>query len=271
MTVAKILSPAKVNLALHVIGQKSNTYHILDSLVVFANVGDELSLAPHSGSIHLEVIGPESDNVPTGEENLVIQAAVLAGLTEGSLTLKKQLPVASGIGGGSSNAAAVFRLAQVIPEDNGKSLGADIPVCLFGQAARMRGTGDMIDPVINLPDLFSVLVNPRRQVSTSVIFETLTTKNNAPMSEMPSELNYQGFVDWLKLQRNDLQSPAMKYEPMIGRILDALAATGADVVRMSGSGATCFGLFSTKGRAQTACRDLSAHHPEWWIEPATLS
>ena len=82
MTIAKVLSPAKVNLALHVIGQKSNAYHILDSLVVFANVGDELSLAPHSGSIHLEVIGPESDNVPTGEENLVIQAAVLAGLTE---------------------------------------------------------------------------------------------------------------------------------------------------------------------------------------------
>ncbi|MFC3060514.1 4-(cytidine 5'-diphospho)-2-C-methyl-D-erythritol kinase [Paenirhodobacter populi] len=265
----EVFAPAKVNLALHVTGRRADGYHLLDSLVAFAPFGDHLTLVP-APALSLTVTGPEGAGVPEGPENLVLRAAALVPGGQGAaITLDKRLPPASGIGGGSSDAAAMLRgLALLrgasLPEDRGLELGADVPMCLDPRPARVRGIGEDITPV-TLPPLPAVLVNPRGSVPTPAVFKALTERDNPPMATIPGFASTADCIDWLAGQRNDLEPPAKAIAPGIAAALSALATLpGCRLARMSGSGATCFGLFATLTEAETALTRLRATRPEWW-------
>ena len=268
-------APAKVNLTLHVTGQRADGYHLLDSLVVFADVGDYLGVDP-SDELTLSVTGPMAHGVPTAGSNLVIKAAQFLTVTgTGHLTLDKNLPSAAGIGGGSSDAAAALRVlsahwGQRIPK-GAEALGADVPVCLSPVAQRMSGIGELLSPVLGLPKLPAVLVNPGVDVPTGAVFSALATKTNAPMPYViPAFRRVQDCVEWLSQERNDLEAPAIENVPMIQVTLDALAASGAILARMSGSGATCFGIYPTLDAADCAASQLSLN-PNWWVAPTVLT
>ena len=272
MAISKVFAPAKVNLTLHVTGQRSDGYHLLDSLVMFADVGDRLELRL-SGTSSLTVSGPKANGVPAGAQNLVLRAAGLMAV-DAEIALEKHLPAAAGIGGGSSDAAAVLSAirdltGRSIP-DQGLSLGADIPVCLIGQAAVMRGIGEDVKVLDNMPHLPAVLVNPGVAVPTAAVFQGLARKDNPPMDPLPPQLSFEPLIDWLAQQRNDLQAPAIAAQPVIGDVLRAIVATeGCRLARMSGSGATCFGLYETAEAATNAATVL--RHPDWWVEECSLS
>ncbi len=284
----RINAPAKINLTLHVTGQRADGYHLLDSLVTFAACGDELRMeAGTSWSLTAE--GPEAAEVPADNGNLVLKVARLFDDMPGaSFLLTKNLPLASGIGGGSADAAAAYRglichrnaqtAGDNVPEalfapDRSPlaaqllALGADIPACLLSRTVRMQGIGGRLTEVPDLPRLFAVLVNPRCQVSTPDIFNALRRKDNSPMpAEMQRFTSAADLALWLREQRNDLEPPASEIEPAIPRVLAGLsAADGCLVSRMSGSGATCFGLFSEQSSADAAGRQLQADHPDWWV------
>lgn len=260
-------APAKVNLTLHVTGQREDGYHLLDSLVMFADVGDRLRVG--LGKAALSVSGPKAAGVPTDGRNLVMKAAQLMGV-EATISLEKHLPAAAGIGGGSSDAAAVLRALQQltgrpVPEA-GLSLGADVPVCIGARAAVMRGIGESVEPVTTLAPLHAVLVNPGVEVPTGAVFKGLARKDNPKMEPIPAPHN---LFEWLHRQRNDLQSPAIAAQPVIADVLEALTATQECVLaRMSGSGATCFGLYPDKGAASQAA--LALGDRGWWVEATTL-
>ncbi|MEQ9694200.1 4-(cytidine 5'-diphospho)-2-C-methyl-D-erythritol kinase [Shimia sp. SDUM112013] len=265
-------APAKINLTLHVTGQRADGYHLLDSLVVFADVGDRITVAP-SDRMQLTVTGPRSDGVPSDDSNLVMQAAaLLADEQKAAITLEKHLPAAAGIGGGSSDAAATLRALSdlwqcSLPDtDQVLSLGADLPVCLTPQAQRMSGIGETLSPVGGLPACDILLVNPGVEVSTPAIFRALTRRTNPPMPiSLPDFPTLDMFANWLATQRNDLQPAAVSLQPEIAIVLDAIDASGSLFTAMSGSGATCFGLFPSDGRAANAARAaIAARHPEWW-------
>ena len=265
-------APAKINLTLHVTGQRADGYHLLDSLVVFADIGDRITATP-AAQASLTVTGPLSDGVPTGPENLVLRAAALMG-TPAAITLEKHLPAAAGIGGGSSDAAATLRALMALsgaplPADNGLSLGADIPVCTLARAATMRGIGEEIAPVFDLPPLAAVLVNPRVDVPTPAVFRALASKTNPAMAPIPQGVDFEAFCDWLSTQRNDLEPPARALTPEIDATLAALS--DARLARMSGSGATCFGLYPTQAAAEAAAARISTARPDWWVAATTLS
>lgn len=271
MTTAEGFAPAKINLTLHVTGQRADGYHLLDSLVVFADVGDRVSYVPGPDPLSLRVTGPLAKGVPRGPDNLILRAASAKGVVTGALILEKHLPMEAGIGGGSSDAAATLRLLGTIPDDRGLSLGADVPVCLTARAARMRGIGERIDPIADLPKLYAVLANPGVSVPTPTVFQGFGAKDNPPMSELPRNGGAASFLDWLGAQRNDLQAPAITAQPVISTVLGAIADTGSVLVRMSGSGATCFGLFEDNESAGAAARQLRRDHPDWWVQPVTLA
>lgn len=272
MTV-KIFAPAKINLTLHVTGQREDGYHLLDSLVAFVDVGDQI-VAETASETSLDVAGPFADGVPTDGSNLVCRAAELSGQPMG-LTLHKHLPPSSGIGGGSADAAATLRAAArlgapMASPDDVLRLGADVPVCLRGKPVRMRGIGEVIDP-LRIPALHMVLVNPRVEVSTPDVFRRLERKDNAPMPDvLPDWPDSLAFIDWLGTQRNDLQDPAAKLAPEIAAALVALSLLpGAQMVRMSGSGATCFALFDDRFKADAAAAQLADGNPWWWVRVAS--
>lgn len=251
-------APAKINLTLHVTGQRPDGYHLLDSLVVFADIGDRLWFAPEN-RMEITVTGPFADGVPTDDRNLVWQAADLAGWT-GHITLEKNLPHGAGIGGGSSDAAAVLRTFG--GEAGAAALGADVPVCLNMTPQRMRGIGDVLAPLATLPEMEILLINPQVTVPTGPVFDALETKYNAPMpSTVPKFIDATECCQWLGEQRNDLQQPARDIAPQIDEVL--LALDDALLARMSGSGATCFGLYE-KG-AQEAANRIARAHPDWWV------
>jgi len=211
-----------------------------------------------------------------GPDNLVMRAAALIG-AEAAITLEKNLPVAAGIGGGSSNAAACLRaLSRMtgagLPGDV-LPLGADVPVCLLARAARMRGIGEDVTPLPGTPALDAVLVNPGLGVSTPAIFDRLEQRNNAPMpTELPRFETAEDLTRWLATQRNDLEAPAMAEAPVIADVLLRIAATrDCGLARMSGSGATCFGLYPDQQRAREASETLTRAHPDWWVMPCRLS
>ena len=273
---SKTFAPAKINLTLHVTGQRDDGYHLLDSLVVFAaDVGDRVRVMP-ADAVSLEVTGPIAEGVPVDETNLVVKAANLFELPV-AITLEKHLPMAAGLGGGSSDAAAtLFAMADLtgnthLPE-GAAELGADVRVCLARQAARMRGIGDEVQPVEGLPELFAVLANPGVEVSTPEVFAALENKHNLAMPKrIPRWRGAWSALDWIAKQRNDLEDPARKIAPVIGDVLDALRALdGARFARMSGSGATCFALFEERAEADMAAEALSEAHPGWWVTAATL-
>ncbi|WP_380054831.1 4-(cytidine 5'-diphospho)-2-C-methyl-D-erythritol kinase [Falsihalocynthiibacter sp. SS001] len=267
-------APAKINLALHLTGQREDGYHLLDSLVVFADVGDELAVAT-SDQLSLAIDGPERAGLTSDADNLVLKAARYLNNARGAaLTLTKNLPVASGIGGGSADAAAALRLLSrhwgvPLPADV-LALGADVPVCLSSKPARMRGIGEVIEAVPHLPDMALLLVNPREPVSTPAIFKAIKNKNNSPMDAVPKGAGFDKFCVWLSLQRNDMQSAAITEAPVIELVLKAIENSGATLARMSGSGATCFGLFQDITAAQEAANKLRAEYPEWWVKSARV-
>lgn len=267
-------APAKVNLTLHVTGQRADGYHLLDSLVVFADVGDRLALN-RQAQMTLEVIGEYAPGVPDDARNLVWQAAQAIGWT-GSVRLDKVLPHGGGIGGGSSDAAAFLKAAasagSAVSSDIPLRLGADVPVCMHARAARIGGIGERIEPV-QLPELHAVLVNPGVSVPTGSVFSALASRENQAMPpNIPVFSGVGDCADWLCDQRNDLETPACQIAPEVAQVLDALGAS-RDVLlaRMSGSGSTCFGLYPSQKAAHFAAYEIGAAHPKWWCRATTLS
>ena len=258
---------AKVNLTLHVTGRRADGYHLLDSLVVFANIADVISLG---GSAPLTLGGPFAESLAE-KDNLVLRAAGLMGF-ERPLTLEKNLPVASGLGGGSADAAATLRLlARVLgrpaPMERAIELGADVPVCLTPVPQRMSGTGEILVSV-EVPDFWLVLVNPAVEVKTARIFATLKVRDGAPMSALHWD-GFDGFFGFLRAQRNDLQETAIGIAPVIGQVLSVLEhQSGCAVAGMSGSGATCFGVFEHQIAAERASAAIADAFPGWWVQAA---
>ncbi|MEN9410949.1 MAG: hypothetical protein RL216_2923 [Pseudomonadota bacterium] len=269
-------APAKVNLTLHVTGRRADGYHLLDSLVVFAGVGDRVS-ASLADEASLVVTGPMAAGLSGEGDNLVLRAARLMGVAA-RIGLEKVLPVSSGIGGGSADAAATLRLlarlsGRALPgAAEVLALGADVPVCLQGRAVRMTGIGEGLGAVPALPEAWLVLVNPGVGVSTPAVFKALARADNAPMPrEVPKMRSAAELAAFLSMQRNDLEAPAMALQPVIGRVKAALSAQpGCRVARMSGSGATCFGLFDDPLAAHAAARAIRAAEPAWWVADAPL-
>jgi len=258
------LAPAKINLTLHVTGRRADGYHELDSLVVFAALGDEVTLAPGAG---LRVEGPFAAGVPAGADNLMSCAAAMIGVPQAPLVLTKRLPAAAGMGGGSSDAAAVLHVLAAehglaIPEVPAlMRLGADLPVCMAAPApSRMRDLGELVEPVAALPELGVLLVNPGLPLATPAVFAALESRSNPPMPErLPDWGSAEAFCAWLAEMRNDLELPARRLMPQIGDVLEQIAAQpGCALARMTGSGATCFGLFPDPAALASAERALAA-------------
>jgi 4-diphosphocytidyl-2-C-methyl-D-erythritol kinase len=307
-------APAKVNLCLHVTGRRADGYHLLDSLVVFAGVGDRVTMAPAPG-LTLVVTGPEAmglgappqpqdttghpvsgsssrtgaavsqppDHQTAGagaQDNLVLRAARAMGIADAALTLRKELPVASGIGGGSADAAATLRLLQrmtgrSLPDAaTVLSLGADVPVCLSGKPVRMRGVGDDLSPLPPLPPVWLVLANPRVPVPTPAVFRALERRENAAVPELPASAlaSAASLGDWLSTHaRNDLVTPALAVAPVLATVQSQLEAIpGCRLARMSGSGGTHFGIFESRAAAEAARQQLQSANPGWWVAAAPV-
>lgn len=267
-------APAKVNLFLRVTGRRDDGYHLLDSLAVFAAVGDTVRAKPDD-RLSLDLDGPFADRLAAGADNLVLKAA--SGLAarigvapRGRLRLEKRLPVAAGLGGGSADAAATLRLLARLwgaaPEDLpalAATLGADVPVCLASRPARMRGVGERLTPAPALPCFGLALVNPGVALSTAAVFAARTGAFS-PEAVLPSSwTDTAALAEHLAALGNDLEAPAIRLRPVIAEVLDALRALpDCLLARMSGSGATCFGLFPTPGAAAAGAALLS--RPGWW-------
>lgn len=281
---------AKVNLDLRVLGRRSDGYHELESLVAFAGVGDTLSLDP-GASLSLTLAGPRAEGLKVDDGNLVLRAArALAAarpdLRLGRFHLVKRLPVASGIGGGSADAAAALRLLArlngIAPGDSllrevAAGVGADVPVCLDSRARLMAGIGEKLGPMLRLPPLFAVLVNPGVGVETVAVFRALGLKAGEMVSEaratnIAAPALAAGLLDYLKSTINDLAAPAKRVAPVIDEVLERLAALpGCRLARMSGSGATCFALFDDCTISAAAAKVLQSERPGWWVKPTLLS
>jgi 4-diphosphocytidyl-2-C-methyl-D-erythritol kinase len=271
-------APAKINLALHVTGQRADGYHLLDTLVTFTEAGDVIRIqdALEDG---FSISGPFADVLLHGNagDNLVLRARDLLRKAAGpdtslvAIHLEKNLPVSSGIGGGSADAAATIRglcrhwsvdLSEVKLADIALKLGADVPMCLASRPLMARGIGEDITIIDDMPVLPLVLVNPLKGVSTPEIFKRLTDKSNPP-------LGARGDGTWMNFigkSRNDLEPPARVVLPEISLASDLLANAGAAIVRMSGSGATCFGIFATIEDAETAATCLRQQRPDWYVQ-----
>ena len=283
---------AKVNLTLHVgrvIADVSDAYfgyHPLDSLVVFADVGDEIT-ARVSDETSLSITGPFAQGLTAGADNLILKAleataahAANAKLPKLAITLTKNLPVAAGLGGGSANAAAVLRVLRGIIElpDNiwaeiALSLGADVPVCLLSQNAHMTGIGEGVTPLSGLEPTPAVLVNPLVPTPTGAVFKAFdsVTGVNAPRETPRPQKSHGDMLARTVDGRNDLEPPAIAAVPIINDVLRELSVqTGAQIARMSGSGASCFALFERGAQAQAAAKTIASTHPDWWVKATTF-
>jgi 4-diphosphocytidyl-2-C-methyl-D-erythritol kinase len=284
--VIKVFAPAKINLFLHIGERRADGYHELESLVAFADVGDDLAFEPADATA-LTIDGPFGGKLPANDGNLVLRAARGVAALAGhdlprQITLTKNLPVESGIGGGSADAAATLRafllewrqdeirLADFV--ELAKTLGADVPVCFFGHSAWMYGIGDGIER-IDLPQLRAVLVNPGIPVSTRESFAALTSRSGVDKLQWPEDFaSAADVIAFLKTVGNDLETPTLSLVPVVRDALDALrGCAGIQLARMSGSGATCFGLFGTPDEAEAGAAQIARMHPGWWVKPATLS
>ncbi|WP_064694008.1 4-(cytidine 5'-diphospho)-2-C-methyl-D-erythritol kinase [Rhizobium aegyptiacum] len=268
---------AKINLALHVTGQRADGYHLLDMLVTFADCGDRLGFLPAQADA-FTLSGRFGDTLAgDGGTNLVLRARDLLREVVGGLAfpvhihLQKNLPVASGIGGGSADAAAtlrgLMRLWGTRPPVEALAtlalkLGADVPMCLESRPLIARGIGEEIEAVADLPAFAMVLANPLKGVSTPEIFRRLATKNNPPLNLARSA----GWLAAIGAARNDLEPPAREVVPEIAAISAMLQAEGALLTRMSGSGATCFGIFANIAAAQAAAMALHETRPDWYFQ-----
>jgi 4-diphosphocytidyl-2-C-methyl-D-erythritol kinase len=278
-------APAKINLTLHVLGRRADGYHELESLVAFAGTGDDLRLEPGAG-LGLQASGPTASLAGSGADNLVLKAARLLadrveGLQLGIFHLTKRLPVAAGIGGGSSDAAAALRLLARLNglplshpalREAARLTGADVPVCLEPSARMMRGAGEELGPPVNLPRLFAVLVNPRVPVETPAVFKALGLQPGQALARgSHPAIERSTLVDRLQAARNDLESPALHIQPLIGDALGLLRRTrGCRLARMSGSGATVFGLYDDCEAAAAAAKAVGRARPDWWVKATSL-
>ena len=281
-------APAKINLSLRILGRRADGYHLLESLVVFADVGDRLTLTP-GGALDLAVGGPGAEAAGAIDNNLVIRAARalaqdIPGLAVGRFALTKRLPVAAGVGGGSSDAAAALRLLARVNglrgDDErlfkaGRGVGADVPVCVEPKARWMRGIGERLSGPVAIPRLAAVLVNPRIGLETKHVFAELARSGALAHDgaergdDVPAGRD--AFLAFLAAQVNDLEPPAVVLQPAIAGVLDALrGGAGCRLARMSGSGATCFGLYASSHAAEAAARDLRAAYPAWWVRATVL-
>ena len=285
---------AKVNLTLRVVGRRVDGYHDLESVVAFADCADRLSLLP-GAELELKTTGPLADACGDVSDNLVLKAARLlaervAGLKTGTFTLHKALPVAAGIGGGSADAAAALRL---LARANGlvvndarinevaRLTGADVPVCVPSLPCVMTGVGESLLP-LNLPKLPCVLVNPRVAVATKDVFAALGLRSGElrvgitdviqAIAWPEAGASVEDWVEAFAASSNDLESPAMRIQPIIGNVISALSATdGTWLSRMSGSGATCFAIYENTAEAGRAAEKIRRDHPEWWVHSGVLS
>jgi 4-diphosphocytidyl-2-C-methyl-D-erythritol kinase len=275
-----IFAPGKVNLALHVVGRREDGYHLLESLTVFTRFGDRLSVETAEADT-FSTSGPFERDAPLDDANLVLAARdrlrvafPLSDCPPVSIALEKNLPVASGLGGGSSDAAAALlalasvweltttkgELARLCPR-----LGADVPMCLAAQPLVASGIGEKIALVPDFPELSLVLVNPGMQVPTASVFRALTSYENPGLPPLPEQLSLDSLVEWLGRTRNDLEPTARSIAPEIDDALHELGLAGARVARMSGSGATCFGLFENDLQANGAARHIGRERPGWFV------
>ena len=285
------LAPAKVNLSLEILGRRADGYHDLASLVAFADAGDMLHLTPSTyrdvtlATTGLFAAAIQGDNLILRAARLFLDHAPQA--RGGHFVLDKRLPVASGIGGGSSDAAAAIRLlaranalaapdwrAAVLPALS--RLGADIPVCLDPRAAWMQGIGDQVSPLESCPALPAVLVNPGIPLATREVFAALNAPalgQSVARGEMPRAFpSDDELIDFLRDHPNDLEPPARRLAPAIAEALGALAAyEDCAIARLSGSGPTCFGVFTSMDAAAGAAEALAASHPAWWVMPTRLA
>jgi len=275
-------APAKINLFLHVTGRRGDGYHLLESLVVFADIGDTVRVA-RANDLELKIYGPFAGDVPIGSDNLVTKAAAhLATLLdrrpETTIELEKALPVAAGIGGGSTDAAACIRalmklwgeeLDPLRLQDMALQLGADVPVCLACRPAWMTGVGEQLCFDVQLPDLPVLLVNPRVAVPTGKVFSKLPPRSGDPVPRSSVSFDSATLLGFLHETRNDLELAAIEIAPIIADVLTAQRKLrGCRLARMSGSGATCFAVFDAVAERDSAARRLTQRHPEWWVQPA---
>ena len=280
-------APAKINLALHVTGRRPDGYHSLEMLVAFAEVGDELE-ATSAKKDSLSIAGPFAAGLGNGETNLVLRALSAfrqrwpGALPDGlALRLAKNLPIAAGLGGGSADAAAALRLFAAMADtdiafadllDLSRGLGADVPMCLYSRPAEVRGIGEIVLPLKHFPACHIVLVNPLVPVVTADVFRRLERRDNPGLPDVGDPLMRPAQLGlWLDETRNDLEPPAIAMVPAIGDLIDRLdGASGCILSRMSGSGATVFGLFGSSAQAHQAAHDLRETWPGYWVAAAPL-
>lgn len=278
---------AKVNLALRVGALREDGYHPVDSIVVFADWGDKLAVEP-AESLSLRMTGSQTAGLPSGEDNLVIRAvhalARAAGREAGgSIILEKHIPAGAGLGGGSADAAAALRAFNRIWElgwpldmlaGMGAEIGSDVPACVRSQPLRMTGRGERIRPIDAWPDFPALLVNPRLPVATGPVFAAF---DQAPAGtgaafRPTADTGRAAILESLRAATNDLTDAAMSVQPVIRDVLDTLSTTGEpDLVRMSGSGATCFAIYPTASRRDAAAASLRATRPDWLVQPVVFS
>ncbi|MCF6325740.1 MAG: 4-(cytidine 5'-diphospho)-2-C-methyl-D-erythritol kinase [Devosiaceae bacterium] len=282
---------AKINLCLHVVGKKSDGFHQLQSLVTFAQIGDELSLLDCDGAgdgDKLQIQGEFAHLLANDKTNLVMQALDAyrkrwpAGLSGNmALRLTKNLPIASGIGGGSANAASLLKLVSKVSSEKtnpeqlqilSASIGSDVPVCLLEKPAIMAGRGEDLVPLKNFPTLYSVLVNPGIAISTREVFAKLQHINNSVMPEIPERFSgVKDLVNWLHQTRNDLEEPAIKLVPEISQVIKEFDGNQNCIfARMSGSGATVFALFANMEKAEQGASTIKKKWPKYWVKPTVL-
>ena len=277
---------AKVNLYLHITGRRADGYHLVDSLIVFPDIGDNLT-AESAPDLSLEIVGPEAASLAGRHgDNLVLRAARLlaahTATTAGAgLRLQKNLPVAAGIGGGSSDAAAAMRVLTALwglslgePAlcDLAVRLGADLPACLHANPVWVGGVGERVEPAVGLPQAGILLANPRIELPTAAVFAARSDPFGEPSRFSPIPKDALGLAQALMSRRNDLTGAAIGLVPEIGAVLAGLERLpGALIARMSGSGPTCFALFRDRAAAERACGALSASEPGWWCAAGALA
>ena len=277
-------APAKINLTLRVLGRREDGYHEIESLVGFTDISDTLSLRPRAG-VELDISGPFAAACGPMADNLVFKAVTalrerVGHLTAGRFLLDKQIPVAAGIGGGSADAAAALRLlarANGIARDDARLasaalfVGADVPVCLESRARIMRGVGELLSAPLPIPSMPAVLVNPNVPVPTRAVFAAFAGSERTEkfIGNVPAK--WEAMLGFLKEHENDLTRAAIACAPVITDVLMALRALPAvQLVRMSGSGPTCFALFRSPGEAMAAARRLQIERKDWWAQATTI-
>ncbi len=287
MNVLRTIAPAKLNLTLRVLGKRADGYHEIASVVAFANLGDELELRADA-PLSLSVTGPFAAEAGPDSSNLVLKAARMlatriGGLRTGAFSLVKNLPSGAGLGGGSSDAAAALRL---LAELNGISLddarlldaaqetGADVPVCLAPKARLMHGIGEVLSAPVRLPALAAVIVFPGKPLATAPVFKALKfeslSKRTAryAIQEIPSA--FDEFLKFLAIESNDLETAARSLLPDIAKVSAAMESTGAELVRMTGSGSAVFAIYDTEDKAGSAAKAIALGHTDWWVRSASL-